>query len=65
MDDGFKVLAPCDGMKALKPLKCISIYLLFKYIVGLRVFYRTRVRSLFTLVTNSLTHSLTDSLTAV
>ena len=24
-------------------------------------FYRTRVRSLFTLVTNSLTHSLTDS----
>ena len=26
-------------------------------------FYRTRVRSLFTLVTNSLTHSLTDSLT--
>ena len=28
-----------------------------------RRFYRTRVRSLFTLVTNSLTHSLTDWLT--
>ena len=33
------------------------------FLIFLLHFYRTRVRSLFTLVTHSLTHSLTDSVT--
>ena len=33
------------------------------HLISQKLFYRTRVRSLFTLVTNSLTHWLTDSLT--
>ena len=32
----------------------------YKVVFLSNFFYRTRVRSLFTLVTNSLTHSLTD-----
>ena len=41
-------------------LKMILVERIFFIVI---YFYRTRVRSLFTLVTHSLTHSLTDSLT--